>query len=444
MAGATMTVGGRRFDAATATLIAALALTIVAGLIGGASRDARAFLIAVELVSLPVGALALRRVSRSGASWRTWWALASIFLLLAIPILQCIPLPAEFWLKAPGQQARFAALTASGVELGWRPLSLDPASTLSAIPALFPPIAMFLVTLELQPDERRWVSAAWIVLALTGLGLGLAQMTQPDGGWAYPYAYTNTGSLVGWFANRNHEAAMLLALMAPAAVLAVGRGWTRWIGGGFLLMAVVAIGAVGSRAGIVFTAPVVVLTGAVLLRHRGWMRRRWRVAGFVGLVVVSVLTVALLALTPILNRFGPDSGPEFRYQAWPLIWREAALHLPFGSGVGSFDRIYRAIEPLRFVGAKFFNHAHNDYLEVWLETGWLGALAFVIVVAWFVAAATRAWSAQGSSLARAASVGVLALAAMSWVDYPLRTEAAVCLFAFLLAATAPARDARRG
>jgi O-antigen ligase len=445
MAGATITIGGRRYGAPSASLIAALALTVVAGLLGGASRDARGFLIAVELVSLPVGALALRRIARSGLSWRTGVALGVVVLLLAIPLVQSAPLPAELWLKAPGQDARFAALVAAGADLGWRPLSLDPASTLAAITALFPPIAMFLVTLDLGPNERRWVAAGWIGLALGGLMLGLVQMTQVDGGWAYPYADTNTGSLVGWFANRNHEAAMLLALIAPAAVLAAGHGWTRWIGGGFLLLAVVAIGAVGSRAGIVLAAPVVVLTAAVLLRHRGWARRRWLVAAFLALTAVSVLTLALFAVTPILSRFGPDAGPEFRYRAWPLIWREASLHLPFGSGVGSFDRVYRAIEPLRFVGPKFFNHAHNDYLELWLETGWLGAVAFAAVTAWFVATTARAWSRRrGSSLARAAGVGVLALAAMSWVDYPLRTEAAACLFAFLLAATAPTGGQRRG
>jgi O-antigen ligase len=440
MAEAAMTASGRRWDALSAGFVAALALTLVAGLLGGASRGARGCLIAVELVALPVGAVALRHSPRAAVSWRT---LGVIALLLAIPLLQCVPLPAELWLKAPGQDPRFGALIASGVDLGWRPLSLDPDSTLAAIPALFPPVAMVLVTLGLGVDERRRVAAGWLVVALSGLMLGLAQMTQVDGGWAYPYDVTNTGSLVGWFANRNHEAAMLLALIAPAAILAVGRGWTRWIGAGFLLLAIVAIGAVGSRAGIVFALPVVVLTGVVLLRRRGWARRRWAVAAFMALTVVSASMVALFALTPILSRFGPDTGPEFRYRAWPLIWREAGRHLPFGSGVGSFDRVYRAIEPSSFVGPRFLNHAHNDYLELWLETGWLGVVALAAVAAWFVANAARAWSAEGSSLARAASVGVLALAAMSWVDYPLRTEAAATLFAFLLAATAPARPWRR-
>jgi hypothetical protein len=143
MAGATITIGGRRYGAPSASLIAALALTVVAGLLGGASRDARGFLIAVELVSLPVGALALRRIARSGLSWRTGVALGVVVLLLAIPLVQSAPLPAELWLKAPGQDARFAALVAAGADLGWRPLSLDPASTLAAITALSHPSPCF-------------------------------------------------------------------------------------------------------------------------------------------------------------------------------------------------------------------------------------------------------------------------------------------------------------
>jgi hypothetical protein len=442
MTGAAIGVGVRRLAAAPVSLIAAVTLAIAAGLLGGASREAPVVLMVVELVSVPVGAVALRGLFRSGVSRRTAWALACIALIFCIPILQCVPLPAEVWLKAPGQDARLSALAASGAGLGWRPLSLDPAATLAAIPALFPPVAMFLVALTLDRRQRTAVTAMWITLALAGFGLGLAQITQRDGGWAYPYAVTNAGSLVGWFANRNHEAAMVLALIAPAAVLAAGEGRRRWIGGGFLLLALVAIGAIQSRAGIVFAAPVVLLTVVVLLRDRGVARRKWAVWGFVGLAVVSALTIGLFALTPILNRFGPDTGPEFRYRAWPLIWREAGAHLPFGSGVGSFDRVYRAIEPLSFVSPKFFNHAHNDYLELWLETGWLGAAVSAVVVAWFLSAALRAWSAGGSNLGRAASVGVVALAAMSSVDYPLRTEAAACLFAFLLAATTPV--ARRG
>ena len=301
---------------------------------------------------------------------------------------------------------------------------------------------MFLITLSLDRSERRAVAAGWIGAALAGLLIGLVQMTQADGGWAYPYSETSKGSLVGWFANRNHEATMLLALTPLAAVLAAGRGASRWIAGAFLLIVLVAIGAVRSRAGVLLAGPVLILTAAVLLRQPGFARRRsvWIAAGAV--VVVSLLAVTTLALTPILSRFGADTLPEFRYRAWPLIWSEAQLHLPFGSGLGSFDRVFRAIEPLSLVAPVYFNHAHNDFLELWLETGWFGAAAVIALAAWIGVAAWRAWRRRDSSLARAASVGVLVLAATSWVDYPLRTESLAVLFAYLLAALTPSEAAR--
>ncbi len=51
----------------------------------------------------------------------------------------------------------------------------------------------------------------------------------------------------------------------------------------------------------------------------------------------------------------------------------AQSYLPVGSGLGSFDPVYRSVEPLERLDATFFNQAHNDYLEIWLETGWIGA-----------------------------------------------------------------------
>ena len=104
--------------------------------------------------------------------------------------------------------------------------------------------------------------------------------------------------------------------------------------------------------------------------------------------------------------------------------------------------MFRAIEPVELVAPAYFNHAHNDYLEVWLESGLMGAAAIIAMVAWFLSATWRAWRPGNSSVARGASIGVLALATVSWVDYPLRTESLAVLFAFLLAAMTPSGRAR--
>lgn len=442
MAGATIAVGGWRVGRPSLEAVAAGALTVVAALFGGASLNARVPLLVVELTSLPIGALALRRMFSTRGGRAAAWPLVLIASLFAIPVIQSVLLPPGLWLEAPGQEPRSMALTLSGLSLGWAPLSLHPAATLAAIPALFPPAAMALITLGLDRSERRAIAAIWIAVALVGLLIGLAQIGQPEGGWAYLYSSTNQGSLVGWFANRNHEAAMLTALIPVAAVLATGRDTGRWIGVAFLAIVLVAIAVVRSRAGILLTAPVLILTAVMLARQRGLVEKTWLLAGLAAVTLVSIAAVAVFALTPILARFGADALPEFRYRAWPLIWNEAFHHLPFGSGVGSFDRVFRAIEPVELVAPAYFNHAHNDYLEIWLEAGLMGAAAVAGLAAWFLTAAWRAWRRGTSSLARGASIGVLALATVSWVDYPLRTESLAVLFAFLLAAITPSTGAR--
>ncbi len=428
-----------RLDREALAFAASGVLAVVVCIFGGSSWNARVTLTVCELASLPVAALAARVLVQDG-KWRgALWPLAVFAAMFAILLAESVPLPPQVWLRAPGQEPRFTAYVLSGLDLAAAPLSLDPAKTLAAVPALFPPLAMFLAALALTPARRSWIAALFLAMTILGLLLGLLQMTQADGGWAYLYGETNPGSLVGWFANRNHEAALLLCLIPLAFAALSARGAGRWVAGAFLLVVLVALGANRSRAGIILAGPVLMLSLAVLMRDRSAGRPRWMLPAAAAVASTSVAAVAIFSLTPILSRFGAASLPEFRYKAWPLIWAEAAHHLPFGSGVGTFDRVFRAIEPLQFVVPAFFNHAHNDFLEIWLETGWFGAAVLLGALAWIAWASVIAWRKRGSNLARACGVAVLALLAMSWVDYPLRTETLATLMAFLLAAMVPPR-----
>ncbi len=114
-------------------------------------------------------------------------------------------------------------------------------------------------------------------------------------------------------------------------------------------------------------------------------------------------------------------------------------HLPLGSGLGSFQTVYFSVEPLSQVSGVYFNHAHNDYLELLLEAGLPGAVLFGLFLAWLAVRTAGVWiqrAAAGADLAAAASFTLLLLLAHSAVDYPLRTEALAVLFAFACAALA--------
>ncbi len=98
--------------------------------------------------------------------------------------------------------------------------------------------------------------------------------------------------------------------------------------------------------------------------------------------------------------------------------------------------MFRSVEPLEKLDATFFNHAHNEYLETWLEAGWPGAALILAFLVWYGRRLWAAWKAGPSrerDLQRAASIALLAMLVHSAVDYPLRTATLAVLFALCAA-----------
>ena len=366
--------------------------------------------------------------------------LALLAMVVVVPLLQMIPLPPSIWVALPGQAPRLEALHLARLPLPWLPLSLSRSNTRGAALALIPPVAVFVAGLSLEEIELRRLAWLWIISAVAGLSLGIVQVASPAGGPAYAYSTTNLASLVGFFANRNHEAAFLLALLPIAAALSttkvaaarhhaeqtgVAAPWLAWP---FILISFVALGVIRSRAGVILAAPAALLTLAVAWRSRRSLNGG-PLAAIAAAIGLASLAVALFGLGPILGRFAKAPAPEFRLEAWPHVITAARSYLPLGSGLGSFDRVFEAFEPLSLIGPKYFNHAHNDYLELWLETGWVAAIALALFLVWFLLATWTAWR-SGSALAQAASAAIALLMVESLVDYPLRTETLAVLFAF--------------
>ena len=429
-------------------------LVAAAAVLGGASRENPLRLAIVELCALPLVAVAIRRMAHGGYRRQDTTVTAALIVLglvIAVPLLQLIPLPPRLWTLFPGQAPRLEALSLAHLAQPWLSMSLAPAETAGMALALIPPAAIFLATLSFTTDQTRRLAWLWIALALAGLLLGLAQIAAPAGSPAYPYRTTNLGSLVGLFANRNHEAGFLLALAPFAAALASPAARRRGVGPGraapglFIVFSVVALGVIHSRAGVLLAGPAVLLALAVLWRGDGG-RRGWRPVVAIGIaVILAGGAVAAFGRMPILARFGPHTAGELRFEAWPYVAAAARSFQPLGSGLGSFDRVFQAVEPLNLVAVTYFNHAHNDYLELWLETGWIGAAILGVFILWLAGSSYRAWR-WGDGPARAASAAIVLMMAESMVDYPLRTETLMVLFAFCcgLLATGASRNGEAG
>jgi len=447
-------------QAQSAVYAGALLLLLVSAVFGGASQTNPLSLMAVELASLPLLFLSLYLIFAGTAPVGSAPPIALLAAIVLVPALQIVPLPFDLWRQLPGREVVVQALDAAGLGHTAQTFSLAPQQTWRSLLGLAPPAAMFLGALMLTDGQRRLMAAAWLALAVASLCLGGLQMLGGSDSALYFYSITNADSPVGFFANRNHQAAFLLCLLPIAAMFAARfegrfdspRLFPALAATLYVFIALVGVASTKSRAGIALALVALVGATAIVLRGEA-VRRHWRAAAALGAgVALAIGGVLAFGLGPISERFATAGEP--RFEGWPIALRAAQSFLPLGSGVGSFSLVYGGVEPLAQVSPIYFNHAHNDYLELWLETGLAGAALLALFAAWLTWRAVLIWrrriAAGGGGMAAACTLLVALLLAHSTVDYPLRTETLAVLFAFACATIAawrpdsePPRQRRR-
>lgn len=422
---------------------ALMLLLTCAVMFGGASRQHELRLALVELtavVALVLSSLALLRADEWPAT-RLFTSL--VIAIAAIPLLQLIPLPAAIWTAVPGREEVVLALSLAGLEPGWAPLSLAPDETWQSALALLPPAAMAIGLLTCPLADRRRLLYGVLGLTCVAICLGAAQLAS-GGGQLYPWRTTNAGSVVGFFANRNHMATMCLMAM-PFAAVNGGRAMREggrysalapWLSAAFLGLVLIALAVTRSRAGIVLAGPVLIssLIAAWLAAGRGKRLLPLLIIG--GLIVLSIGAAGVTSSGTIIERFISASGSETRFTNWKIVTEASKTYLPLGSGIGSFDAVFRSVEPVETLDWTFFNHAHNEYLEILLETGWPGIVLLAAFLLWYARRTWSAWRGRSSAerdLQRAASIGIMVVLLHSIADYPVRTAAIATLLALCCA-----------
>ena len=409
--------------------------------LGGSSQgvwtNAALQLLAALLLAWVTVAPAPERISRAG---RLLGLLVIGAVLLALA--QLVPLPPSLWTALPGREPVAAGYALLGQDLPFLSLSMSPYESLAAAYALIPPVAVLAGMLALRGYRESWVAGAILLGAFASIILGAVQVVgSGSAAWAYFYRFTNTGA-VGFFANRNHMATLLVAALPfAAAMFASGHLQVRGRGGTFAMLVaggtafiLVLVGLLlnSSLAAIALAAPVVVFSA--LIPPAGW---RWRRALFpLALVAVVASAVALASASGRASIAGsPDLGSLYsRGEMWETTLAAISNSLPFGTGLGTFAKIYVLHENPAFTDATFINHAHNDYLELLLETGIPGLLLLIAFLAWWGWRVAAVWRAPFSShFAKAATIASAAILAHSIVDYPLRAAAIAAVLAACLA-----------
>jgi O-antigen ligase len=143
---------------------------------------------------------------------------------------------------------------------------------------------------------------------------------------------------------------------------------------------------------------------------------------------------ALVTSSVERNALAADASVQSRQAMLSTSAKALRDFLPWGSGLGSFESVYHLYEDPLLVNGTYVSHAHNDYVELALETGMPGILLMITFLGWWIRAAWRAWRYVDAGVyARAASIASAAILVHSLVDFPLRTAAISALFAMCLA-----------
>lgn len=431
----------------------AAAMLVFAPLMKGGNRPAPLLILEVAAV----GGLAL--IAWRGASLPGVLVplRVAIGLLVAVPLLQLIPLPADLWADLPGHAPYAHALRFAGEQASAapRPLSLHPRATEYSWLVLMVCLGMFVFTLSQSRGQLHKLARVFVAMALLEATLGLMQLGATKDSWmalGNPYA---GGHATGTYVNRNHLAAMLamalpmgIALWAMETLLPRGQDGARLrehprhadrriarriVLSLLLLLIVTALLFTSSRSGIgsgLLVASLAILTLV-------WRANSLAARIACGATAVATLIFAIyIGLTPVLERFSPGQlslGYEGRERITAAAMAAGLDFLPFGSGLGTFADVFR-----RYQGeglSAYIDHAHNDYAELFVELGVAGIAVIALAALAYVLQWSRLWDDTSSRGLRriqvAAGLGMLAMIIHAASDFNFHIPANAIYFAFL-------------
>jgi len=208
-----------------------------------------------------------------------------------------------------------------------------------------------------------WFSLFWILL---GYQQYLAKVTIPNG-WLEAGQLVEIGTRIyAVFGNPNVYGVYLLTILIFARYLLIitPKWWEQFFYGLVILLGLVSVYLTYSRTAW--------LIGGGLLISWSWRvlgKRRW---------LVYLLGAALLAnSTGFQVRMGKlwtlkDTTLGYRIKIWAATWQAIVRNGLWGAGPGSFRLVYPEFQ----IGETLAIHAHQFYLQLWLEYGLCTLLAW--------------------------------------------------------------------
>jgi O-antigen ligase len=382
-----------------------------------------------------------------------------VVLFFAATLVLCLPLPGS--MLSYLSPVRLQTLTTARAMLdsppAWQSLSYAPRVALAWWVFLLSLCLYFVVVRSLCAERKTLKRIVWVMMgvALIEALYGLIQALVPTLGvlWV-DYVQAYMGDARGTFINRNHFAGFIemvwpLALGFTMAQGGWGQGHTlKTIFASERLnrQAVQALGIVvlllallfsKSRAGIA-GASIGFLTFILLARSgsKGMSGYTWMMlVGIVGMLVVYSMAIGI---GPVADRFFTLSEGDSRLDFWrdslPIIKDH-----PLGIGLRNYEKVF-PVYNISMLADKRLEYAHNDYLQLLIESGWIGFVA--VLCGFLIFMGKSAYRIKHMDphkdpmrffLAAGAFSGLVSLAFHSFFDFNLQIPANCVYFVTLMA-----------
>ena len=291
----------------------------------------------------------------------------------------------------------------------------------------------FLVASELSSGSS---SRKHLAIAITVFGTLYAIFAMIQGLIAPPnllYGVVKThGSGFGSYTNRNHYAGLMEMLLPFGLVTSTSLSVPlplRLLSSFGSLMMLASIFLSGSRGGMVSVVMALIVFSYCYWRHE---RTSKAVRTAIVAAVLTSIFIAFFAYDRVASRSVMEATDAIRLRIALDSVRLVAQHPLLGSGLGTFTAVYPQVRS--FPTSHFVNAAHNDYVQLAVETGLVGILcaaAFLFLV--FRNAlrrVRRAWRDWFSAVSLAAMISCTALLVHSLFDFNLEIPANAAAFAF--------------
>ncbi len=341
--------------------------------------------------------------------------------------------------------------------------AVDYAATRSAWLLTLTYLAAMLLVLGLVSSSRRVRGILWVIV-IGGVLQAVYGVYMVTTGTEYSFfrpkqAYF--GVATGTFVNRNHFAGYLELSLAAASGLVLPTlttympvNWRRRLLSFLnffygqkvyvrMLMILMVIGLLLSQSRMGNTAFVAALLTAAIVYL---FARRMRPSGLVLVLIASVLIVDIFLIG---QWYGLEKVAErieqTRFEAEARTYLTAEVmdtwehHSPYGVGLGGFTTVFQHHRQLP--SPRFWDHAHNDYLQFLIETGWPGVAFLGVLVLYsafhaFRVLVTRRRS-HNMAIGFAAIMAMVSIGLHSLVDFNLQIPAnALTLLVLMTAAMA--------